>query len=97
MQSDSIVLMDGIMPFEVEEICGKLDAAKVRFTVEPHSMDDADVKVVSDNAASRLASIYNAFSSYGLGICYRVLVHCDDYDKAMAALGEMSGDMGEEP
>lgn len=51
---------------------------------------------MSDNAAAAITDIYNAFSSYGLGICYRVLVHCDDYEKAMAALGEMPGDMGDE-
>ena len=81
--SENEVLIDGIMPFEVEDLCQKLEGAGVEFSVEGSSCIDPR----SDNAAAAITFINNAFSFGGLKNCYRIVVRRDDLSKAQEALG----------
>lgn len=71
------------MPFEMEDLCQKLEGAGVEFTVEGSSCIDPR----SDNAAAAITFINNAFSFGGLKDCYRIVVRRDNLSKAQEALG----------
>ena len=76
MDDSLAVLIDGLLPFEIQGYCQRLEEGGIFFKVGPYS----------NPAAAQIMSTSNAFSNGGLGISYRILVEQSDFDKAVSLL-----------
>lgn len=85
------IVLDGIFPFEVEELCGKLKAAGVAFMLE-HASKDCMIDPRENNAIAAITRISNIFSEGGLTTCYRIAVRKECVATAREALGRIEWD-----
>lgn len=85
------IVLDGIFPFEVEELCGKLKAAGVAFMLE-HASKDCMIDSRENNAIAAITRISNIFSEGGLTTCYRIAVRKECVATAREALGRIEWD-----
>ena len=89
LADDGVVLINGVMSFEVETICKRLDRANIRFSLQPMSANESGIiNARPENAAAGLTNIANAFSSSGLSTCYQIRVAAEDYAKAKELVGQ---------
>lgn len=88
-EDEFVVVIDGVLSFEADEMCKRLESAGVEFSLEGSSSKESGIiDPRSDNAAAALTRISNAFSSGGLTTCYRIVVRRDDVVKARDALNK---------
>ena len=89
LSDEGVVLINGVMPFEIETICKKLERANIRFSIRsPGANESGIINVRPDNAAAGLTNIANAFSSGGLSTYYQISVATEDYEKARELIGQ---------
>ena len=95
-KGDHVVLRDGVLVHEIEDLCRRLEKANVPFELSQVSRDDAGiVESHRNNWSTALGSVMNYFNQGGVGVFLRILVRPEDFERADAALNIESAPMSE--
>ena len=95
-KGDHVVLRDGVLVHEIEDLCRRLEKANVPFELSQVSRDDAGiVESHRNNWSMALGSVMNYFNQGGVGVFLRILVRPEDFERADAALNIESAPMSE--
>lgn len=95
-KGDRMVLRDGVLVHEAEELCRRLEKANVPFELSQVSRDDAGiVESHQNNWSTALGTVMNYFNQGGLGVFLRILVRPKDFERANSALNIESAPVSE--
>jgi len=95
-KGDRVVLRDGVLVHEAEDMCRRLEKANVLFELSQVSSEDAGiVESHRNNWSTALGSVMNYFNQGGVGVFLRILVRPEDFVRANSALDIESVPMSE--